>query len=421
MAEIEEGELKEEEKTTVGKATADQGRDSDLECQGEDKDAGQFLEFALPTQGWAMEMRKQLGLPAGLDNPYLPTEPMNPVSIPRTWFPQQRISIVPDGSCFFRSEIHVLCGKDNRRGENEQLHVTMRQRIQALWTKVYGPTIKWVEGVSDHGAFPMTEEEWDALFKNPKGWATISVIRLAATLLNCCIFTYTPVEPVPRDEKVGPKAAWIWKRVTPVKLYVTLPTCTGAIYLYNEGARHYMPIYSMGTIAQQVARQEDVMHQMLASNKALQMEVSSLKGEVTTLKADFDALKTKPKQVKPPLIRRKYTKRAPLAQLVQTGAVDAAHRGQPLRKRRKFMTGATASVSCAAESAPLPPPAESAPQPPPDNTLTAAGLGAILTSLQIILAAMGEMSAARQGEIARLRAVQQAQPEASDVEVFFSF
>ena len=40
MADIEEGELKEEEKTTVDKATADKGRDSDLECQGEDKNAG---------------------------------------------------------------------------------------------------------------------------------------------------------------------------------------------------------------------------------------------------------------------------------------------------------------------------------------------------------------------------------------------
>ena len=51
MADIEEGELKEEEQTTVHKATADKGQDSDLECQGEDKNAGKFFEFLLPTRG----------------------------------------------------------------------------------------------------------------------------------------------------------------------------------------------------------------------------------------------------------------------------------------------------------------------------------------------------------------------------------
>ena len=45
-----------------------------------------------------------------------------------------------------------------------------------------------------------------------------------------------------------------------------------------------MPIYSTGTIAEQVARQEGMMRQMLASNKARKMEVGCLKGEVTTLK-----------------------------------------------------------------------------------------------------------------------------------------
>ena len=51
MADKEEGELKEEEKTTVDKATADQGQDSDVQCQGEDKNAGKFFEFLLPTRG----------------------------------------------------------------------------------------------------------------------------------------------------------------------------------------------------------------------------------------------------------------------------------------------------------------------------------------------------------------------------------
>ena len=59
--------------------------------------------------------------------------------------------------------------------------------------------------------------------------------------------------------------------------------------------------------------------------------------------------------------------------------------------------------------------------------MTSAGIGAILTTLQIILAGMGEMSAERQGEVAKLRAVlqphdaatEQAQPGESDFEVFF--
>ena len=416
MAEIEDGECKEEEETTVAK-----GPDSELELVEEDRDAGEFMQFALPTQGWAKEMCKQLGLPAGLDNPYLPTEPMTPASVPRTWAPQQRISIEPDGCCFFRCGIHVLCGKDNRKGEQQQLHVSMRHRIQQLWVKVYGPDIKWVKGVSDQGGFPMTEEEWDALFHKANGWATISVIRLAATLLNCRIFTYTPVEPVDRLVKVAPNAAWIWKGVTPVLRYTTHPPCTGAIYLFNEGARHYMPIYSTGTIAQQVARQEDLLHQVLASNRALQMEVGGLK-------AEFDGLKKMQKQVKPPLIRRKYVRRAPLPQL-QAGAVDAAHPPQPSKKRRKLNPGAAASVSCAAESASLPPPAVSAPQPPPENNMTREGVEAILATLRLVLVGMETMSAVRQDEVAKLRALpqthdgamEQAQPGASNDEVFNVF
>ena len=97
----------------------------------------------------------------------------------------------------------------------------------------------------------------------------------------------------------------------------------------------------------------------------------------------------------------------------------------------KFVAGAAASVSCAAaESAPQPPPAESAPQPPPDNTMTTAGLDAILVTLNIIIAGMVQMSAVRQGELAKLLAVLQrhatddgaTEPDhlrASDFEVFF--
>ena len=169
----------------------------------------------------------------------------------------------------------------------------------------------------------------------------------------------------------------------------------------------------------QVVRQGEELHLLLARNQVLQLEASALKAEVALLKSN--------QQVKPPLIRRKYTKRAPLPQLLQTGAVDAAHPRQHPTKRMKFSAGAAASVSCAAESAPEPPPAESAPQPPPDNAITRADLDVILTTLRILLAGMVEMSAARQGEVAKLRAVlqthdgatEQAQPGASDFEVFF--
>ena len=78
MADIEDGEVNEVEQTTV-----DKGLDSEVEFLEEDKDAGEFFEFTLPTQGWAKEMTKHLGLPAGLVNPYLPTEPMTPASIER--------------------------------------------------------------------------------------------------------------------------------------------------------------------------------------------------------------------------------------------------------------------------------------------------------------------------------------------------
>ena len=87
--------------------------------------------------------------------------------------------------------------------------------------KVDGASIAWVKGVTDTGAFPMSEEEWNALFKDSTEWHTISVIRLAATMLNCLIFTYTPVLPVPQKEKLASNATWVWKDVNPVPLYAT--------------------------------------------------------------------------------------------------------------------------------------------------------------------------------------------------------
>ena len=58
---------------------------------------------------------------------------------------------------------------------------------------MYGHTIEWAKGVTDTVAFRMTEEEWNALFKDPPEWETLFVIRLAETMLNFRIFTYTPV------------------------------------------------------------------------------------------------------------------------------------------------------------------------------------------------------------------------------------
>ena len=97
--------------------------------------------------------------------------------------------------------------------------------------RVYGLDIKWLDGVADKGAFQMTVEEWDALFKNPTGWATFSVIKMAATILNCRIVPNTPVKPVSRKEVVAPDATWVWKDIDPNPNYTTCPPCPGAIYL----------------------------------------------------------------------------------------------------------------------------------------------------------------------------------------------
>ena len=105
--------------------------------------------------------------------------------------------------------------------------------------KVYGQDIKWVDGVTNDGEFPMTEQEWNALFKKTRGWATLSVIQLAATMMNCRIFTYTPVNPVARDDPVAPDATWIWKDVKPIPRFTACPKCPGAIFLFNERANHY--------------------------------------------------------------------------------------------------------------------------------------------------------------------------------------
>ena len=81
-----------------------------------------------------------------------------------------------------------------------QLHTTVLQRIQEQWMRVYGPNIEWVEGVTDKGPFPLNKDEWHAFFNDQNWWATLSVIQLAATMLNCRIVTSTPRDTVPKEK-----------------------------------------------------------------------------------------------------------------------------------------------------------------------------------------------------------------------------
>ena len=71
-----------------------------------------------------------LGLPSELDNTYLPTQPMAPVTLPRNWVPQARITIRSDGCCLFRSLLNQVCGKDTTNGDGVQLHAMVRQLIR---------------------------------------------------------------------------------------------------------------------------------------------------------------------------------------------------------------------------------------------------------------------------------------------------
>ena len=49
---------------------------------------------------------------------------------------------------------------------------------------------------------------------------------------------------------VASNATWVWKDVKPDPKYATGTACPGAIYLFNERARHYIPIYSIESIGQ---------------------------------------------------------------------------------------------------------------------------------------------------------------------------
>ena len=124
----------------------------------------------------------------------------------------------------------------------------MRHRIPEQCTRLYGQTIEWVEGVTDKGPFPVTNGEWRHFFIEETRVATLSVILLAETILNCRFVTCTPLDPVPKDKEVAPDASWIWKDVTQDHTYGTAPVSPRPIFLFNQMVRHYIQIYSLETI-----------------------------------------------------------------------------------------------------------------------------------------------------------------------------
>ena len=124
-----EGDVKNVEQAKGNeKAKGDnEGVESDVEIVDEDNTANQYFDFAFLTRGWAVETANRLGLPDNLVNFNLASQPRTPASIPRNWMPQHRITIKGDGSCFFRSSGHVLCGKDSGNEDAVQLHTTVLQ------------------------------------------------------------------------------------------------------------------------------------------------------------------------------------------------------------------------------------------------------------------------------------------------------
>ena len=76
----------------------------------------------------------------------------------------------------------------------------------------------------------------------------------------------------------------------------------------------------------QVARQDEQIRQLRASNEALTMQLTALKPEVAVLKTNQQ------QQAQHRLIRGHYKRRAPVRQPVEVGAVVAAQPGEPSRK-----------------------------------------------------------------------------------------
>ena len=261
--------------------------------------------------------------------------------------PQKRITIVKDGCCFFRTTGHFLCGKESAAGEKVQIHDIVRQRIKQLWTRNYKPAVKWEEMFEKSRPFPMKKDQWNAIFLDAKGWATIPVIMMAATLLNCRFITYTPVNPVEMGKKAAPDAVWEWKVTSPSESIVEhKEVCSGAIYLYNEDDVHYIPIYVLESPSQRLSRHDKEFRKLQKSHTALTVQLYAMKRESTTLKAEVSALKGEIASIKAK------------EQVVQPRPIEGVETPQraPPKKRVKLSSGAVASgQGAAAETLSCPP------------------------------------------------------------------
>ena len=103
----------------------------------------------------------------------------------------------------------------------------------------------------------MNEEEWNALFLIPNGWATIPIIMMAGTLLNCPFITYTPLKPVVMGKKAAPDGVVrVEGDFTITKDWAAQGEVAGAIYIYNEIGDHYIPIYVRESPAQRLPRHD---------------------------------------------------------------------------------------------------------------------------------------------------------------------
>ena len=106
-----------------------------------------------------------------------------------------------------------------------------------------------------------------------------------------------------------------------------------------------------------MARQDDQMRQLRATNLALVGQLTGLNWQVATLQAEVTALKTGQQQPVslPPISVRK--RGAPAPRPNESGASVETQQRPPPKKRMKLSIGAETSVSgAAAESVPHPPP-----------------------------------------------------------------
>ena len=208
--------------------------------------------FVLPTMQWSKDVGTQIGL--DYINTILPIQQQDPVLYPLNQKPLLLYDVCKDGNCFFRSLNHETTGIDSEDG-----HKYMRTLILDYINNIYGcrPISKpmWEKFENSYtGPFKMSHEEYLELCKQ-KGWATIEVIRAAATYFNISIFTFTPTMPIARNNPVPENAECVWKEIRPIninhnprlkqQISSRFSKCPGAIYLYHENANHYRPVYHM--------------------------------------------------------------------------------------------------------------------------------------------------------------------------------